>query len=107
MLDVVHPHNYSLPAAAPLHWIYDQEEVKRITSNGTIAFVPEPHCPYYHIPTGTNSAYGAQVFVTLRDMAANKGDHSPAVSVIVGYMLRLCYRRAGNIWGVKILVQQY
>ncbi|XP_064384497.1 crystallin J1C-like [Halichondria panicea] len=60
-------------ATSPLHWIYDQEEVKRITSTGTIAFVPEPHCPYYHIPTGTNSAYGAQVFVTLREVATNKG----------------------------------
>ncbi len=71
------PHYYlTPPAASPLHWIYDQEEVKRITSTGTIAFVPEPHCPYYHIPTGTNSAYGAQVFVTLREVATNKGDLS-------------------------------
>ncbi len=57
-----------------MHWIYDQDKVKTLTATGPVEFYPTPQCPYYHIPTGNNSAYGSQVFVTLRDVATNKGD---------------------------------
>ncbi len=60
--------------ATPLHWIYDQDKVKTLTSSGPVEFYPSPQCPYYHVPTGVNSAYGSQLFVTLRDVAQNKGN---------------------------------
>ena len=62
------------PTAAPLHWIYDQDKVKTLTQEAnTVEFYPKPECPFYTIPVGSNSAYGDQVYVTLKNVAENKG----------------------------------
>lgn len=64
----------SLCPAAPLHWIYDQDKVAQlIKDNGSAEFYPTSQCPFYTIPTGNNSTYGDQLYVTLKNMAENKG----------------------------------
>ena len=61
-------------SAAPLHWIYDQGKVKSLTeAEKTVEFYPKPECPFYTIPVGSNSAYGDQVYVTLKNVAESKG----------------------------------
>lgn len=61
--------------AAPLHWNYDQDKVAElIKDNNDIAeFYPTSQCPFYTIPTGNNSTYGDQLYVSLRSIAKNKG----------------------------------
>ena len=67
-------------AAAPLHWIYDQDKVKGLTEEkGVTEFYPTSQCPYYIIETGQNSAYGDQLFATLKTLAEYKGQEKPAI----------------------------
>ena len=73
-------------SAAPLHWIYDQGKVKSLTeAEKTVEFYPKPECPFYTIPVGSNSAYGDQVYVTLKNVAENKGK-----SYVVVYSMSSC-----------------
>ena len=68
--------------AAPLHWIYDQGKVKALTeAAGTVEFYPKPECPFYTTPIGSSSAYGDQVFVTLKNVAENKGKRRVMISL--------------------------
>lgn len=61
-------------AVAPLHWIYDQGKVASlIKEQGQVEFYPTSQCPYYTIATGNNSTYGDQLYVTLKNIAENKG----------------------------------
>lgn len=61
-------------AVAPLHWIYDQGKVDGlIKAEGKAEFYPSSQCPYYTIPTGNNSTYGDQLYLTLKNIAENKG----------------------------------
>ena len=48
-------------------------------------FYPKPECPFYTIPVGSNSAYGDQVYVTLKNVAENKGK-----SYVVVYSMSNC-----------------
>ena len=59
--------------AAPLHWIYDQGKVQGLTKGHTTEFYPTSQCPFYTIETGRTSAYGDQLHVTLKFLAARKG----------------------------------
>lgn len=65
---------------APLHWIYDKDNVSGqdkiaglIEAEGRAEFYPTSHCPFYTIPTGDNSTYADQLYVTLKNIAENKG----------------------------------
>lgn len=62
-------------AATPLHWIYDQSKVADLASKagGCPEFYPTSQCPFYTVDTGSTSAYGDQVVVTLKSVAEQKG----------------------------------
>ena len=61
-------------AALPLHWIYNVEVLdKAVGGRSDPEFLPEPHCPFYHIATGRNSCYGHQAYVLLESLAECKG----------------------------------
>ena len=67
-------HSTPTTTAAPLHWIYDQAKVKSLTEEkGVTEFYPTSQCPFYVIETGQTSAYGDQLFVTLKTLAECKG----------------------------------
>ena len=44
-----------------------------IKKQGHFEFYPISQCPYYTVPTGSNSAYGDQLYVALKNIAENKG----------------------------------
>lgn len=70
-------------AAAPLHWIYDQSKVNSLTDGGkNYAYLPESHCPFYRISSGEFSAYGDQLFVTLKSIAEKKGVYVQRVNYL-------------------------
>ena len=46
---------------------------------GVTEFYPTSQCPYYIIETGQNSAYGDQLFATLKTLAEYKGQEKPAI----------------------------
>ena len=77
--------------AAPLHWIYDQQKVKDITTKSrTIEFYPESQCPFYTIETGRTSAYGDQLYETLKNVAENKGEScDPHVTLRVSHVITM------------------
>lgn len=47
-----------------------------IKAEGRAEFYPTSQCPFYTIPTGDNSVYGDQLYVTLKNIAENKGTFS-------------------------------
>jgi hypothetical protein len=73
---------------APLHWIYDQGKVASLVGEqgGVVEFYPTSQCPYYIIPTGSNSVYGDQLYVTLRTIAGDKGNSE--CDIVLGVCLR-------------------
>ena len=63
-----------LHLGAPLHWIYDRDKLVKLTEEkNCVVFYPESHCPYYTVPTGSNSAYGDQLYFTLKNVLDTKG----------------------------------
>ncbi len=61
-------------AGTPLHWIYDREKLVGLTEEKQcVVFYPQAMNPYYVVPTGSNSAYGDQVYVTLKSVVDNGG----------------------------------
>lgn len=62
-------------SVTPLHWIYDQDKVASLIQKekGIPDFYPTSQCPFYTVPVGSNSTYGDQLYVTLKNIAENKG----------------------------------
>ena len=64
-------------AARPLHWIYKQDELQAAILDKDknkltdFAFLSENKCPYYELPTGSNSCYGDEFIATLLSIANN------------------------------------
>ncbi len=54
--------------------MYDREKLVRLTEEKQcVVFYPQSMNPYYVVPTGSNSAYGDQVYVTLKSVVENGG----------------------------------
>ncbi|PVD22152.1 hypothetical protein C0Q70_17957 [Pomacea canaliculata] len=61
-------------AAQPLHWLYDEEKLKRIIGEKEeVEFWEPSQNPFYCIPTGSFSCYGDQAYVILKSLVENKG----------------------------------
>jgi len=61
-------------AAQPLHWIYKDDVMSNLTSGKEeIEFRKPSANPFYRIPTGSNSCYGDQAYVTLKSLVECKG----------------------------------
>lgn len=61
-------------AAQPLHWIYKDNVMASLTEGKEeIEFRVPSANPFYRIPTGDNSCYGDQAYVTLKSLVECKG----------------------------------
>ena len=62
-----------MTAGQPLHWVYDDNVMQRVTEGKQPEFMSPPANPFYTIPVGAQSNYGDQALVLLKSLAKCKG----------------------------------
>ena len=58
-------------ATMPIHWVYNQEELRASLKGSSVLFHSPPICPYYTYTTGTLSPYGDESIPIVNSMASN------------------------------------
>jgi len=60
--------------AQPLHWIYDDNKMKKVLAGGVDpAFSPVSYNAFYTLETGYQSPYGDELFVQAKCLVRCKG----------------------------------
>ena len=97
-------------ASVPLQWIYEDEQLRGIVGEEAPEFWPECRCPYYAVPTGSPSCYGAEMAATLatlaRDGQVKPANIAAALQTVFGepespYQVALATRRAEKKYPVS------
>ncbi|XP_071787461.1 crystallin J1A-like [Asterias amurensis] len=61
-------------AGLPIHWVYNQDDLNAIVAkHDKPEFIPEGHCPYYKLPTGSLSGFADQGYALLQSLVESKG----------------------------------
>jgi len=71
-------------ASLPLQWIYNDSTMKEIVGDQNPEFWPECKCPFFTVPTGTNSCYNDEMRTCLGSLAAPETDVASALQTFFG-----------------------
>ena len=58
-------------ATMPVHWIYNQKELRDSIESSSVLFHSPPICPYYTYPKGTLSPYGDESIPLINSMVSD------------------------------------
>ena len=59
----------------PVHWIYDDERMHEVLAHyPQPEFIPQPHSPFYSIPTGRTSSCGDLTYILLKSLVECEGE---------------------------------
>ena len=69
-------------AGLPIHWVYNQDDLNAIVAkHDKPEFIPEGHCPFYKLPTGSLSGFADQGYALLQSLVESKGKEQIIVSI--------------------------
>lgn len=92
-------------ACRPLHWIYDtdaiQRHVKELSPDGNPEFLSESRSPFYSIPTGHLSPYGAALLASLEGAALSTASDASTIASCIEKSLSDTFGADDSDWQIS------
>ncbi len=92
-------------ACRPLHWVYDTAALLRyvneLAPDGNPEFLSENRSPFYSVPTGDLSPYGATLLAALEGVALAAATDATAVAACIEKTLFATFSPDDSDWQVS------